>query len=174
MLKPGRMPRRDWILIAGIIVVVSAGWIGLYLALLRPRPAPPTPQATRPTATSPIMQATRPAASRPYMLVDPRLQRRPVPAPVPQSQPTPSAPLDSRDAELLQALQRAEELKKQGKPREALAELQRALQGEPRAAPSSAPRPVLQGQRTDLLGQLSLSTQPGQPADTDALLTAAR
>jgi hypothetical protein len=178
MQQPGRFGRRDWILIGGIIVVVSVGWMGLYLALLRPRTAKPVAQAGRPAATRPIAQATQPAASQPYVLVDPRLQWVPAPAPVPQSQPEPAtpptpAPLSSRDAALLEALQRAEQLKKQGRPGEALTELQHALQGEPSAASPSQPGQDFEGQLAGLLGQLSQSTQPGQSADTDALLSAA-
>ena len=135
-------------------------WVGFFVYWMLRKSAAPQPAAPQ-AVVAPATQATRPTAAvaRRPVLVQPA-------APVaPTSQPQ----VDPREAALLEALQRSEELKNQGKPREALAELQRALQQGSSAASQPGDQDP-QAQLRDLLGKAGSSSQP---ADNEALLNAA-
>jgi len=162
MQQPGPSPRRDWVIIGTLITVVAVSWVGFFVYWMLRKPAAPQP-AVQQAAVAPATQATRPTA-----VVAPRpLLLQPTAPVAPASRPR----VDPRDAALLEALQRSEELKNQGKSREALAELQRALQTGSSAAAASQPgQQDPQAQLRDLLGKAGSSSQP---ADSDALLNAA-
>jgi hypothetical protein len=163
MQQPGPSPRRDWLIIGGLVTVVAVSWVGFFVFWMLRRPDPPQPAAPQ-VAVAPATQATRPVAiiqPRPFLL------QSTAPAAL-QTQPAPQ--VDPRDVALMEALRRSDELKKQGKDREALAELQRALQPESSSATSPPGEPDPQAQLRDLLGKAGNS---GQGADSDALLNAA-
>jgi hypothetical protein len=163
MQQPGPSPRRDWVIIGGLITVVAVSWVGFFVYWMLRKPAASQPAAPQ-VAVAPATQAARPTA-----VVVPRpLLVQPTPPVPPQTQPAPQ--VNARDAALLEALQRSEELKNQGKSREALAELQRALQTGSSGAASQPDQQDPQAQLRDLLGKAGSSTQP---ADNDALLSAA-
>lgn len=162
MQEPGPSPRRDWLIIGGLITVVAVSWIGFFVFWMLRRPDVPPPVLPQAVATE-TAKAVSPAP-----LIQPRpLLVQPAPPAAPQSQPSPE--VRGRDVALLEALRRSEELKKEGKQREALAELQRAYQQE---SPVTA-QPDDQDPTAALRDLLSQVASSGESADGDALLNAA-
>ncbi len=177
MQVSGHVRRRDWILIGSLVVAVSAGWVAVYFLLLRGGAGTADVQANAASAAQPAV--VQPAAAEPA----PQQSSQAVAtqAAVVEA-PAASRPVDvsSRDARLLEALQQAQQLKEQGRPQDALNQLQHALQ-EPGSADGAAGGDV---SVNDLLGLLagaqggsgqagSGQTGAGSGDDTAALLGAA-
>ena len=45
MQQPGPSPRRDWVIIGGLITVVAVSWVGFFVFWMLRKPAAPKPAA---------------------------------------------------------------------------------------------------------------------------------